>query len=148
MVFLMKKRIVIIGNELAGCEMAEFFNQKGKRVTVVELPESIIAGEMPKPMPTLRQYLLFRLAQRGVPMLTNVKIEEVAPKGLVISTKEGERQTIPADIIVLTPGLRPNTQLFQGLKDKAYEVYVAGDCSKPSGILEAIDDGARIARVV
>ena len=142
------KRIVIIGNELAGCEMAEFFNQKGKRVTVVELPESIIAGEMPKPMPTLRQYLLFRLAQRGVPMLTNVKIEEVAPKGLVISTKEGERQTIPADIIVLTPGLRPNTQLFQGLKDKAYEVYVAGDCSKPSGILEAIDDGARIARVV
>ncbi len=141
------KRIVVIGSELPGCEMAEFFNEKGKQVTMVELPQNAIAGTMPKPMPILKGYLLSRLAERGVSILTDVKIDEVTPEGLVISNKDGKR-LIPADTVILTSGSRPNSDLPPCLKDKPYEIYVAGDCNRPAGILEAVDDGFRIARMV
>jgi len=142
------KKVVVIGDELAGVEMAEFFNRKGKKVTMVELPENLIEGVMLKQLPWLEELLRDILSRRGVTLLTNVKYEEVTSKGLVITTEKGERQTIEADIIALTSGSRPNTQLFQQLKGKAPEVYVAGDCAEPAGILEAVREGAKIGRTI
>ena len=103
---------------------------------------------MSKPMPVFRELLLDRLSQMGVTMLTNVKYEEVTDKGLVITNKEGQSQTIQADTIVVTCGFKPNIQLLEPLKGKVSEIYLAGDCAEPCGILEAIRDGARIGHML
>ena len=59
-------------------------------------------------------------------MLTSVKWEEVTDEGLVITTKEGERKTLPADTILLATGFEPNTELFEALEGKFPEIYRVG----------------------
>ena len=51
-------------------------------------------------------------------MLTGVSYEEITSEGLVITNKEGKKQTIPADTIVLAVGARPNTALLSILEGK------------------------------
>ena len=137
-------RVVVIGGELVGSETAEFLAEKGKEVTVTTLlPELALAVHA-----ALREQFLDRLVHKGVTSLTGVKYEEITPKSLVLITKEGERKTIQADTIVLAAGSTLNKKLFDELKGKVPEIHLAGDCVEPRNIMEAIDDGSRIARQI
>ncbi len=98
--------------------------------------------------PIVREPLVGRLAAKGVSMLTSVHYEEITDKGLVVKNKEGQRQTIPADTIVLAAGSRPNTELLRALEGKVAEVYQIGDCLKPRNLLEALGDGFHTARTL
>ncbi|MCK4354472.1 MAG: hypothetical protein KAW83_04385 [Dehalococcoidia bacterium] len=77
-------------------------------------------------------------------MLTEIRYNEVTPKGLVVTTKEGERKTIEADTIVLAAGATPDKKLYEEIKGKVSNTYLAGDCVEPRTIREAIADGYRI----
>ena len=96
--------------------MADFLSETGKKVTLIELPESINDGVMPKPMDKLRPFFLNRLAQKGATVLTGVEYKQITDKGLAITNKEGEFQTIPADTIVVTAGAKQNTELAETRK--------------------------------
>jgi len=72
----------------------------------------------------------------------------VKDEGLVITTRDGEKRTIPADTIVLAAGSEPNTEPLQELRDSVPEIYKAGDCVQPRGILEALADGSRVAHAL
>jgi 2,4-dienoyl-CoA reductase-like NADH-dependent reductase (Old Yellow Enzyme family)/thioredoxin reductase len=134
-------KVVVIGGELVGCETAEFLADKGKRVTVTRRgPEMAL-----RVGPTLRRFFLDRLREKGVTLLTEIIYNEVTPRGLVVTTKEGERRTIEADAIVLAAGAIPNRGLYEEIKGKAPEVYLVGDCVEPRTIRDAIAEGYRIA---
>ena len=138
------ERVIIIGGELVGCETGEFLADRGKKVTITRR-----GPEMATKMPLSTQRLLLdRLATKGVTLLTGVKYEEITDEGLLITTKEGEKHIIEADTIVLAAGARPNTELFEALKDKGYETYLAGDCIEPRSILNAIHDGSEVGRTI
>ena len=81
-------------------------------------------------------------------MLTGVKWQAITPKGVVITTKEGKRQTIEADTVLLTLGFDPNSTLYQELKDKLLEIQLIGDCTSNRYILGSIADGARVGRLL
>ena len=81
-------------------------------------------------------------------MMTEVKYEEITDRGLIITTKDGERKTIEADTIVPAIPLAPNNELLQNIEGFVPEVYPIGDCKEPRLILEAIADGSRIARSI
>jgi len=138
------ERAIVIGGELVGCETAEFLADAGKTVTITRRGPSMAAAVAPM----IGQPLVGRLSAKGVTMLTGVKYEEVNDEGLVITTGDGEKRTIPADTIVLAAGSRPNTELIQQLGDSIPELYQVGDCVQPQGIREAIADGLRIARAL
>ena len=57
-----------------------------------------------------------------------------------------KKQTIEADTIVTALPLRPNTELLKSLEGRVGEIYAIGDCREPHLIIDAIDDGSRIAR--
>jgi len=136
------EKVVVIGGELVGCETADFLAEKGKKVTITRRgPKMATRLEQ-----GVREIILKRLAAHGVTMLTGVKYEEVTDRGLTITTKEGERQIIEADAIVLAAGAKPNRRLSQALEGKVPEVYDIGDCTEPRGIAQAIADGYRIGR--
>lgn len=137
-------RVIVIGGELVGCETAEFLADAGKTVTITRRGPSMAAAVAPM----IGQPLVGRLNAKGVTMLTGVKYEEVKDEGLVITTRDGEKRTIPADTIVLAAGSEPNTELLQELRDSVPEIYKAGDCVQPRGILEALADGSRVARAL
>ena len=133
-------KVVVIGGELVGCETAEFLAEKGKKVTVTRRgPEMALKVEG-----ILRPFFLQRLLEKGVTLLTNIHYDEVTAQGLVVTTKDNEKRVIEADTIVLAAGSIPDQELYQEIKGRAAEVYLAGDCVEPRKIRDAIADGYRI----
>lgn len=137
-------RVIIIGGEMVGCETAEFLAEKGKEITVMRRgPEMATAVG-----PCLRPFLLARLSEKGITLLTGIKYDEATPSGLVITTKDGEKKTIEADTIVLAAGATPDNKLYEKIKGKVPEVHCAGDCVAPRTIREAIAEGFHIGREI
>ncbi|MFH1652138.1 MAG: FAD-dependent oxidoreductase [Chloroflexota bacterium] len=139
------KRVVILGGGIQGCEVAEFLVKRGRNVTILETGDTIGEGLTES---VIRPYLLPWLEKKGVTMLSGVKYEEISDAGLTITTREGKRQTIAADTFVTALPLLPNTALLQALEGSGYQTYAIGDCAEPRLILEAIADGARLAREI
>lgn len=138
-------RVVIMGGGIHGCQTAEFLVRRGRQVTVVDTAEEIGDGLLET---FIKPHLLNWLDEKGVAMLSGVKYEEITDKGLTITTKEGDRQSIEADTIVTALPLLPNTGLLESLEGSAPEVYAIGDCKEPRLIVDAIADGSRIARAI
>jgi len=137
-------RVLVIGGELVGCETANYLAQKGKIVTIVRRGPSIAARVNPQ----ARDNLLARLIKNGVTMLTGVRYEEITDRGLVITDKEGQRQNIEADTVVLATGAIQNTELATELEGQDIDLHLIGDCVTPGKIIEAIRDGARVGREI
>ena len=139
------KRVVIMGGGVQGCQVAEFFIKRGRKVTIIDTAKEIGNGLLET---LVKPHLLNWLAEKGVTMMTEVKYEEITSKGLTITTKEGKRQTIEADTIVTAMPLQPSTELFKKLSGCAPEIYAIGDCKEPNMIIDAIADGSRIGRTI
>lgn len=130
------KTVVVLGGSIHGCEVAEFIVKRGREVTIVETSDQLGTGMVE----LNRTRLLSWLAKKGVVMLTGVKYEEVTDKGLIL-IKEGKRQIIEADAILIALPPEPNTSLAKALEGKVPEIYTIGDGKKPGDIENAINDG-------
>jgi len=135
-------KIVIIGGSGSGCETADFLAKKGKKVTIVEMLDTVLKEIMPSKS---RDFLLAELAKDKVGILTSTRAEEVTDQGLVVTSKDGTRQLIGADSIVLAAGSKPNNELYEALKGKIPEVYSVGDCVKCGLVLDAISQAYETA---
>jgi len=138
------KRIVIIGGDIQGLQLAEFLVRRGREVTVVEASDKFGANMVAI---TANQLVPWLIGQ-GVTMLSEVKYEEITDKGLVITGKEGKKQTIEADNILPALPLSVNAELFEAIAGKVPEIYQIGDCRDPQRIIHAIHDGSRIGCLV
>jgi 2,4-dienoyl-CoA reductase (NADPH2) len=125
--------------------VAEFLVKRGRKVSIVETGEEIGEGLLGI---YVRPHLLNWLEGKGVLMMSGVRYEEITEKGLTVTTKEGKRVIIEADTIVTALPLLPNTELVKSLKGSTTEVYQIGDCNEPHLIIDAIADGARVAREI
>jgi len=137
------ERVAIIGGELVGCETAEYLVDRGRQVTVMRRGEAMAANMNP----LARDTLLARLKRRGVALLPGVKYEEISDEGVVV-TREGKRQTIPADTIVVAAGATPEVSLLGALQARGIAAYAVGDCASPGKIANALADGARVGREI
>jgi 2,4-dienoyl-CoA reductase (NADPH2) len=136
--------VVIMGGAIQGAELAEFLIKRGRKVTIVAGDEEISAG-LPK---RKQQRLVEWLGEKGAAIIKGATCEEITDKGLVITTKEGVRQTIEADTVVPTLPFRSNTILFNELKNTIAEVYLIGDSNDPRLIIDAIAEGWRSGKAV
>jgi 2,4-dienoyl-CoA reductase (NADPH2) len=75
--------------------LAEFLASRGKNVVILRSGPQV-ATEMPIPS---RWRLLNSLLERGVTTLTEAKCQEITRVGVLITTKDGRRQTIEADTV-------------------------------------------------
>lgn len=103
------KAACIVGGGLAGVEIAEALHLKGMRVTLVEqhhhLLDGILDGEMAR--------LLERhLKENGVTVLTSCRVAGF--DGTVrVERAITNRGEVPADLVVLAPGVIPNVTLAE-----------------------------------
>jgi 2,4-dienoyl-CoA reductase (NADPH2) len=137
------KKVVIIGSDMPGCELAEFLIKRGRKVAIVETAEQLGGGSTEMAV----VHILGWLEKKGAVVLTGVKYEEITDKGLTITTREGKRQILEADTIIPALPLTPNTVLLRNLKGKAPEIYSV-DVSKPDLIRSAIAEGWRISKTI
>jgi 2,4-dienoyl-CoA reductase (NADPH2) len=84
------------------------------------------------------------LDQKGVTLLPGVKYEEINDKGLVITGKDGQKQTLEADVIIPMTPLRPEDNLAKAMAGKVPEIHVCGSCNTPGLIRDAVNEGCRV----
>jgi 2,4-dienoyl-CoA reductase (NADPH2) len=143
----MGKNIVIMGDRLHGCQTAEFLVHRGRKVTIVDSGSEDLVGDGLIDV-FLKPYLIWWLEDNGVDIIPEVKYNEVTGEGLVITKKDGTRQTLKADTIITALPLKPNTELANKFKDKAKEFYNIGDSQEPALIFDAVAAGARIGHEI
>jgi 2,4-dienoyl-CoA reductase (NADPH2) len=141
--FPIKKRVVIIGGWFASCELADTLAGKGKQVIILEK-----SGRIGYDIGiTHRWVVMRRLRGFGVRMETNAEPLEIIDKGVKAKLGDTE-EVIPADSVVLTDKLQPNTELACRMEDKALMFYQIGDCAEPAKIMEALVSGFRVGNEI
>lgn len=134
------KKVVIIGGAIQGAELAEFLVKRGRKVSIIGLETE--KGEIGDGLARRKQLKLIEwLGEKGVPMITQAKVNSITDKGVNITTKDGKPQTIEGDTIVPALPYLPNTDLYNTLKGKVQEVQLVGDGRDPRLILDAVYEG-------
>ena len=139
------EHVAVVGGGALGCEVAAFLAEMGKKVFVVEMLERLASDLETRQG---RKILLGSLAEKGVTCFTEMKAEEISDRGLLMTDKSGRKQTVDVDTIVLACGSIPNDDFSGKLSGLVPEIHVVGDCVQPRTLFEAIDEGARIGRMV
>ncbi|MFC1872736.1 FAD-dependent oxidoreductase [Chloroflexota bacterium] len=143
MPFPIKKRVVIVGGQFAGLEMALSMMETGRNVTVVEEAKRV-GGDIG---PVTKWTEITMLKKGGVRMDTLTKVKEVSCDGVTVVHDDGKEELIPAGTIIPTLGLKENKDLATALEGKAGKVYLIGDAqggSEIHRIREAVADGYRV----
>ena len=128
---------------MVGCETAEFLAEKGKEVTILEMLERV-GHDIGR---TVRWIVLGRLRDAGVRMETGTKVVEIMDNGVRASRNE-ELEFFEGDTVVLAVGLEPDEVLAQELEGKVASLYPIGDCVEARKVIQAIEDGFRVAREI
>jgi len=130
------EEIVVGGGGLVGCETALYLAANGNSVTIVEmLPEIAMGME-----PITRSYLLRELADHGVTVHTNAKIERLSEDRVFAATENGPRE-IPFERFVVAFGGQPRQ--FEKLP---VPTAIVGDAVRIGRLVEAVRDGYAVGR--
>ena len=140
------KKVVVMGGEHHGCEIAEWLIKRGRKVTIVHTGEEFAVGMTVDDK--LRLFPWFD--QKGVVRYGGVKYQEINEKGLVITTKEGKTITLEADTIMPSLFIKQNLDMADKLKGIVPEVYTIGSCFKPEPdlMVDAIAAGAQVGHQI
>lgn len=133
-------KVVIVGGGFAGCQLGELLGEKGKKVVILE--ESGNVGT--DIGPTTKWVVLKRLKEFDVRIERNAKIEEITDKGVKFESA-GSSEFLEADTVVVTGLVKSNGTLARRFGEAVPALHSIGDCVEPRKILNAIDDGFRVA---
>ncbi len=136
-------QVAVIGGGMVGCEAAVFLAERGARVTILEMLPYIAYG-IPR---LLGKMVKENMKQMGVRVLTGCKVCEIND-GEIIYEHGGKRAGLITEWVVLSLGARALDQSVDPFKKLFKEVYVIGDCREPRKALDAIHEGAKIARLL
>ena len=138
-------KVAIIGGGLVGCETADFLADQGKQITIIEMLRKVAADVGP----LRKHFLMQRLANGGVKMLTSSRVEEIAEQGIITIDENGQRKNIGIyDIIVLALGSKSENKIASHIEDTVSKVFVIGDALRPRMALDAIAEGAAVGREI
>jgi 2-enoate reductase len=156
------ENIVVIGGGLTGCEIAYDLGRKGKKVTIVEMTDSIINSQG---LSAANYNMLMDLLEYyKVRVFVNSKIVGYDGKTATISqtvkntpnvagrakmrymlSPEGmeAKHEAAADSIVLSIGYISDNSLYQQIKSN--NVHLIGDARKPANVMSAVWQAYEIA---
>jgi NADPH-dependent 2,4-dienoyl-CoA reductase/sulfur reductase-like enzyme len=123
------QNVLIAGAGLTGCEAALRFLQSGKKVTLIDaLPrEELGSGSSP-----INAYALFNLlAEYNVDLRTQTRLLDVT-QDYAIVVKSGKEEGLAFDTVVLSLGIKVDTESINHLRSSVAECYVVGNCSGKS----------------
>jgi len=137
-------KVAVLGGGMVGAETAEYLADHHRDVTIIEMLETV-AGDMPS---VPRAYLLHRLNQFGVRIVTGAQAEEITDEGVLINIG-GQRQLLRGfSNVVLATGSRPENELAAELEGMIHELYVVGDARQVARISDATSQAAEAALAI
>ncbi|HLX01503.1 MAG TPA: nitrite reductase large subunit NirB [Trinickia sp.] len=142
-----KKHAVVIGGGLLGLEAANGLKLRGMDVTVVHLADTLLERQLDA---TAGKLLQRSLEARGLAFLLSKATSEIIGNdaGDVTGVRFKDGDAIPADLVVMAAGIRPNTTLAESaglhcnrgivvndtLQTYDPRVYAVGECVSHRGI--------------
>ena len=154
------RHAVVIGGGLLGLEAANGLQRQGMDVTVVHMSASLMNQQLDQPASAL---LKTALEARGLRFLMQAQTEAIVGKERVEGVRFVDGSTIPADLVVMTAGVRPNVALARAaglhceraivvddtLQSYDPRVYAVGECVQHRratfGLVAPIWEQARVA---
>ncbi|HEV7813656.1 MAG TPA: FAD-dependent oxidoreductase [Janthinobacterium sp.] len=164
------RHAVVIGGGLLGLEAANGLRRQGMEVTVLHVTDSLMNQQLDKPAAAL---LRQALEGQGLRFVLNAQTAEIAGPGRVTAVRYREGGAgkdaaqdavteIPADLVVMAAGVRPNIALAQRaglhceraivvddtLQSYDPRIYAVGECvqhrSATFGLVAPIWEQARV----
>lgn len=151
------RRAVVVGAGFIGLEVAENLLARGLSVTVIDAMPQILPNVFD---PEMAGFAQRQLKAAGVRVMTSCPLKGIVGEDRVDGVETGAG-TLPADLVVLSIGIRPNTAWLEGsgvetlkgcvLVDEfgatnLPDVYAAGDCAEVSSFITGRRSGAPWAR--
>lgn len=131
---LQDKKVVVVGSGITGLEVTEFLNDAGCSVTVIEMAPEIAPGAWFQ----LVDDEMERIKPFGTKFMAGTKLVGIEPgRVLIEDAKTGARNTLGADNVVLSLGVRPVNELAKKLSGSGCKVITVGDASRSGTIADA-----------
>ena len=116
------KKLVIIGGGVIGVEFATIFSSLGSDVTIIEK----LDGILPMVDDDIRNQYQRILKRDGIKIFTNAEVKAVNDHEVTYSF-EGKDEKIVADTVLVSVGMRPNSQGLEVLNLKMDRAAVVTD---------------------
>lgn len=144
------QNVAVVGAGYIGVELAEAFQRHGKNVTLIDIADTCLPAYYDEPFTDMMRD---NLKNHQIKLAFGQKVEKIEGKEGKVSAIVTDKETHPADMVVLCIGFRPNTALgkedLKTFKNGAYvvdahqqtsvkDVYAIGDCATVKD--NAIDD--------
>ncbi|MDQ0360215.1 oxidoreductase [Breznakia pachnodae] len=134
--------VSIIGGGTIGSEMALKLAEDGHKVSIIESGDKLCA----------RGHMLYRIGIRHamdkvsekITSYLNTSCMEILDDRVIIE-KDGKQETIVADTVLVSVGLRPLTDKVASFYGITPETYYVGDCDRVGKVLEATNNAYFIA---
>ena len=138
-------KAVVIGGGLLGLEAANGLMKQGMDVTVVHLMDTLMERQLDKPAGSL---LKASLEERGMKFLLEAETEAILGSEKVEGVRLKDGLEIPADLVVMAVGIRPNIELAKQaglhcergivvddtLQTYDPRIYAVGECVQHRGV--------------
>lgn len=154
------KNLVIVGAGFIGVEMGSIWARLGSKVTVVDQLPAVCSTLDAEVSSALQK----TLEEQGLKFLLERKIVDFNKNQLTLLSKEGKKQKITADVLLVAAGRVPFTEGLEGLKkdsrgfidvDENYQtnlprVYAIGDVIPIGPMLahKAEEEGVAVAEML
>ncbi|MES2113817.1 MAG: FAD-dependent oxidoreductase [Pseudomonadota bacterium] len=153
------RHAVVIGGGLLGLEAANGLLRQGMEVTVVHVTDALMNQQLDKPAAQLLQKAL---EVKGLRFMLSAQTEAIVGPERVTAVRFKDGSEIPADLVVMTAGVRPNIELAKAsglhceraivvddtLQTYDPRVYAVGECvqhrSATFGLVAPIWEQARV----
>jgi len=119
------RHAVVIGGGLLGLEAANGLQRQGMDVTVVHMSGSLMNQQLDAPASML---LKTALEARGLRFLMQAQTAEILGSERVQGVRFADGSSIPADLVVMTAGVRPNIALAKEAGLHCERAIVVDDC--------------------
>lgn len=135
------RRAVVVGAGFIGLEMAENLLARGLEVGVIDAMPQVLPNVLD---PEMAGYARRQLEQAGMRILTSTSLTGIAGNGRAEAV-ETSSATLPADLVILSIGIRPATSWLEGSGIETHkgcvvvdeyaatnlpDVYAVGDCAE------------------
>lgn len=135
------KNIVVVGAGYIGVELAEAFERHGKNITMVDIADTCLPAYYDEPFTTLMRD---NLKENGINLEFGQTVQEIKGENGKVTAVVTDKKEIPADMVVLSIGFRPNNELgkdaLELFRNGSYvvnkkqetsikDVYAIGDCA-------------------
>ncbi|MGN1155402.1 MAG: FAD-dependent oxidoreductase [Agathobacter sp.] len=132
-------KVVVIGGGEVGVETGMYLAQQGKEVTVLEMRSELAADS------TLIHYrALFKEAWESLEHFhseVNARATKITEHGVTYLDAEGNEKELEADTVVLSAGMRANTDEALAFYNTAQQFFMVGDCKK-AGTIQSVNRSA------